>query len=945
VAEGAQVQTKTAQSLADSRDITVIILTNPTSSPISSYTTSVDPALILAKPAPVDQVVLDLAGMPIPAWYSKYGTGLSSAEILYKSSIMVNGVQQISIGDGPYVNDIGPVVDIPDVVVPSLDDNWHKVVVTDLSDCDVVIQSDAQSSYIFSVTGVYTAMGSLLAQDILFPVSSRHIVKTPDGTLHAVCSYIVSSISRIFYLKSTNGGETWVSTIVDNDDGQSYIMPSITCDSDNGIHITYTRYDAVNFDTIWAFCGSDIPAGFEMCSDAGNIGYHRVLIGEQGTYYPASLVGEPDPLCHHNHGMHTTNGTPSSCYNYTNYTGASPIAACDFHHASATFECIGASSLPVSKSIKLLRYHGLPPSLPADIIVPFKSPVPVGYSRYSEQDLYPLYGSTDVGVIVGSAQHRHAIDYSLTGDAGHYSLSVGSATPSHCDHLHIGTAYTPYSSNLYPLHSVILGRVVTPRTILSVDAILMLTGAPTSFPSLTSLSAIGEELYRKIIIGDSTYYDGGVATFDHHHEDAVYTTVAGGVATTGSTLSGPPGVISCAVSNHGHNFVSAITDNIHVFPTIGPRMYGVNSEIDLSPYGNDLFYRYISPSGVLSSVVNVSLIQKRFPSFEGTCLVDGSGDIHFIWAAQGLNSGSNINRARICYKKISSGVPGSRTDLTTSDNHMLYPSLDIDKLGDIHTAWFNATTCQSLEYRKCSSGVWGDVEILDSDSYVGYPSNIITDKDCNVFLLYAKWTDVDTAIKEVFYRKRTSGVWGDATNLSPNKAVSGYNQFTGQIYLDNKGNVMFTWSGKGYGAHAGVYHPVYRYVTAAGSVIPTLAGDAVDMFPDDDNEIIYPNVFWHYYPVVDSVYHNLVVAGITIMYLYNPRGTLFDVADIKFFSSSDALVGDIGPLGLGGLGDSDLFAGGVSGESVLQKNTYTVGTRGYVCRSSLVQSTAGSYLS
>lgn len=127
---------------------------------------------------------------------------------------------------------------------------------------------------------------------------------------------------------------------------------------------------------------------------------------------------------------------------------------------------------------------------------------------------------------------------------------------------------------------------------------------------------------------------------------------------------------------------------------------------------------------------------------------------------------------------------------------------------------------------------------------------------------------------------------------------------------------MFTFTGKGYGSHTTVYHPVYRYLTSAGTLVPA-AGDASDIFPDDDNEIIYPSVFWHTFPLVSSVYHNLPVAGMTFLYLYNVRGVDYDTADIKFYSSPNALVGDVGPSGVGGSGEGDFSPGGVGAESLL----------------------------
>ena len=134
------------------------------------------------------------------------------------------------------------------------------------------------------------------AQYMLFPVSSRHICKTSDGVLHAVVSYDIDGLSRIIYLKSINGVAKWTSTIVDNDDGCDYVLPSITCDSADGIHITWSRWRYVIAWTYWLYSGSDTPEGFTCISDdSSGIAYQRLLRGGVGSY--SDDYGTP-------HGMH-----------------------------------------------------------------------------------------------------------------------------------------------------------------------------------------------------------------------------------------------------------------------------------------------------------------------------------------------------------------------------------------------------------------------------------------------------------------------------------------------------------------------------------------------------------------------------------------------------------------------------------------------------------------
>ena len=920
----AHVQTKMSQSLSESKEISAIVITNPTNDPVLNYRTSIDPALVSSKPIPVDQRVLDLSDEPVPAWLSHYATGLNESEIWHKSSIGPGGVQQVFVGDCPYVADIGASVDLPAQNDDNLSDDWHKNVVTDIASTNVIIAASIQFPVIPFLTGLYQS------QMILFPVSARHIVKTPDGAIHAVCSYLISAISRIVYLKSTNGGEKWIATIVDNNDGQHYVLPSITCDRNSGIHITYTRYDQVTFPTFWLYCGGATPDGFELVSNSGGLAYHRLLGGEEGTTYPVLGI-DPDTYSPHEHTGTVSGGEVNGSINklWEGYGGGSAIFG--WHHTAHNTDIEPASCLPVSRSLKLLRYWGIPTSIPADIIVPFNSDVPAGYTRYSDQDNYYIYCSDDVGTVVGAAQHRHVLTYNFNGEQ--YCLlggTAGGTAVTACIHAHAGSLYTSYAANNPPTQGIILGKVTSPLTVIAQNALLLL-GSASLLSSMTSLSAAGESLNGKHFIGKSIYSDlGGSLTHDHDDITTVTVPKTSGGCNSRISLSGyDTAYATCA---HTHNYNVFFNPYSSLVSRIMPRAYRVDTQIDCAKYGNDLFYRYISPLGVQASVVNISLVKRYYPSFEGVCLADGSDNLHFLWSAQGLNT--TPSKARVSYKKLTSGSLGPRVDLTTSDHHMLYPSMDIDSQGDIHTAWFNASTNQSLEYRKYSGGSWGAVENVDTDSYVGYPGNVITDKDCNVFLFYCKWTDAGTAIKEVFYRKRvkSTGLWSAATNLSPNKAASGYNQFSGQSFIDNKGNIVFIWSGKGYGAHTSVYHPIYRYITPSGTIVPAVGIDAIDLFPDDDTEMFYSNVFWHYYPVTSQVYQNLVVSGFTFLYLYNPRnGALKDTADLMFYSSPDALVGDIGNAGSGGSGDSILNPSGVGAESILQQETYTITTKGHVC--------------
>lgn len=914
----AHVQTKANQSLSESDAISVILIRNPESSPVSNYRTAIDPALVLSRPAPLDQKVIELDDSVSPAWFSKYGTGVSEAEIFHKRSILANGLQQIAVGDGPWISDVGPSVDLADSSDPtSLIDDWHKTIVTDLTDDDIEVISAAQ-------TGAYHSSSSLIAQYMLYPISSRHIVKTGDGVLHAVVARLSSGVNRVFYLRSGNGGRTWTSTAVDLDDGRNYIYPSITCDSEGGIHITFTRHALYQFTTYWLYSGSDIPSGFELISNVGGIANQR-LLGAADARYMADLS---DAV--HGHSYSASGGDVIGCSSrvYPEYSRA----YCTWHHTATNHVLSDASSLPICKSLKMIQFYGIPNYIPAGVVLPFNTPsLPAGVTRYSAQDGYPIYLMDDVGVVYGAAQHRHVLSYNYTGSAYCQSVWNGSGTGSACDHSHTGSVNTAYADNSLPKYGVVLASVDSDLFTIPQNSIIFTSSGVvgTSFPAnFVSLSLSGETLFKKYLVGAASYSDLG-GSLQHDHADLTFDSVAASNSVSISSVTISGAMISMASYNHKHRVTVAFDPGYNVMPYFSPRAFSLSSDLPVGNYSGDLFYVYISPTGVVSSPVNISQMHQYFPSMEASVLVDAAEDVHVLYACQGLNT--TPGRSRICYIKKSSGSWGSRVDITTDDYHMQYPSMDIDVVGDIHAAWFNATTCQSLQYRKCVSGAWDSIEDVDTSSYVGVPGNIITDKDCNVFLFYAYWTDAGTAIKEVLYRKRTSGGWGAAVNLTPGKAAAGYNQFPGQALLDNKGNVIITITGKGYGAHTSVYHPVYRYITPDGTVVPSTVNDAVDFFPDDDNEIIYPTVFWHSYPLTDDVYQNLVVSGFTFLYLYNPRNTSSkDTADLRFYSSPNALVGDVGAVGSGGSGEGDFVPSGVSAESIFQHETFTINNRGHL---------------
>lgn len=926
VSDLSQVQTKSRIPLAESQSISVVLLENDTDQNLANYLTTLDPAIVVDKNENEPSKLIDLSDSPIPSCSVRYNTNVGVSNTWYKSIVTRGGIVTIKVGSSP-LGDIGSVIGIGDY------DWWHKSIVTDLTPGDVEI---ANGKDVYGVTSTFFT--TVLAQEIIYPVSSRHVVMTSDGVIHAVACWMVSGVSRIIYLKSVDGGTTWTQTYIDNDDGHNYVFPSITCDKNNGIHITYSRWDKdVFFDTFWLYAGGSIPSGFELLSGPSGVAYHRLLGGKDSTYSSGCSYD-------HGHSGGVSGGSADPCDGFI--TGAEHALFCGWHHDSFSSSLATSSLLPLSRSLKLLVYHGIPPEIPADIIIPFKSTVPSPLTRYSDQDGYRIYCSDDVGTVVGATSHTHLLSYSLTGgdtlwyqirDDGPYR-NIFPDIP----HSHIGSVNINSANNNPPTYGVYLGKVSTPLSSLPTNALLMVSDSIT-LPDFTDMSSSsGKTLYNKFFEGYNGFTDlGGDET--HYHSDTVFKTVG---ASACHYVYTEMWALPCSRCEHGHIFTATTTPTTNYAAYFFPHVYSVDADLDISAYGNDVFYRYISPGGVTSAPVNVSQLKQCYPAFHSVCLADGQDDLHVLWASFGINT--HPERARICYKKMTGGSWGSREDLTTDDNHHIYPSMDIDLNGDIHTAWFDVRSMQSVQYRKKASGVWGSIEDVDTSSYVAAPSNIVVDHDCNAHLIYGKCSNPLAPVYEILYRKRdaATGVWSSATNLSPGKAAAGYTQFPGQITFDNKKNVLITWNAKGCPGHTSVYHPVYRYVKSDGTILPDPTTDEpIDLFPNDSNSIIYPNVFWHSYPLVEGVYHNLPVKGLAMLYLYNVRGTDEDTADLRFYASEDAIVGDVGLLGNGGSGDGDITTqGGARCEIALKTRTYTATIRGHINKTLIHKSGFGGYV-
>ncbi len=818
-----EVRNKARVPLSESRDISVILLENPTGDPVTCYRTAIDPALVLDKSRlnPISNMrVLDENHVPITI----YQTELDPAEVLHKRTLHSGGSVSIIVGDGPWVDDLGAVTDLEQPEEQSISDWWHKTHVTDLAPDDVTIIPSAT----FDLPNYSPDNRS--AQFVLYPVSSRHLVKTSDGTLHAICNYKIAGRHRVVYLKSVDGGEHWTSEIVDSDEAfVEYINPSITVDKNDGIHITYSKWDGVLDYTYWLFSGSSTPAGFTLVSGVGGNANQRILTGGTGAYSPDLSANN------HSHSYSYWGGASIGATNMGYDVGLyyTYVALHGYHHSSFGPVSLSlASRLPPYRSMKILKYPGIPPSLPADIVIPFTNAVPAGFSRYSDQDGYYIFGSDTVGTLGGSATNYHTFSGTFAAADGCLTCEMEmypSYTFAGCGHTHPFSINSSPSSHIPPSYNTILGLVTSPITTLPANSIILSASVLSSLFS-TDLSSSGI-LSNKCIVGNNSYSDAGGSTTHIHDNFSGNTGPA--VGSAGMDYYEYPWSGHAWISNTDHYHGVGVTDveATSNYPAyFAPYFMQVNSDLDLSLFGKDVFYRYKPKEGAWSVPVNISDLHSLYPSFESTVLCDPDDHPHIVAACGNVNI-AHANYSTICHWE-KDGAWGAREDLSADDIDARYPSLDVDKNDAVHVAWFDFTNFSSIQYINNVGGTWNAIEKIvgGNGNYVGFPGNLLLDANGVPHLFYKKWSDPDTKIGDVYYSNRIGGAWSAPVNFSPGKSAAGYNQTAGQSSFDNQGGLVCTWTGKGYGLYTGMYHPVYRYISKDGTITPPLGEDAIDLF-------------------------------------------------------------------------------------------------------------------
>jgi len=919
--DSVHVRTKHAADFAQTRTLTVTTIENPTDSNIENYVTGVDPSVICSKnpegyPAAQSLKITNIEKEIETSWLTAYVTGVNPADIYTKNIVTSGGVKHVYIGNNG-LPDIGPVV------YPSNDD--HKNAVVDLAPVDLAIYEDVT----FDLPSVIAGRASAAAEYILYPVSARHIVRDSTGLIHAVVCIKIGSRQRVVYLVSDSGGVAWSAEVVDSDeDYMEYIYPSITVDRFDGVHLVYSRWDGIEGRCFLLYAGSTTPTGWTLVSGSGGEFYNRLLCAWD--FYCDGMADT------HSHNFNWIDQLPGAVYAAD--MGPRYQARYD-HHSDYTIAMSESSIIPPYKTLKVISYPGLPPSIPKDAVLMFSISAPSGFTRYSAQDGFYIRCSDTVGSTGGTTNHKHTISGELLdshgGCCGDFQCAFDNIA-SACYHSHTFSFDTEYSDHLPLAWNVVLGKADSEMFTIPATAILMFDLFPTNSEFL-SLSGAEESLQYMSIKGGTSYEEGGGSMIHDHG------TYASG---TSSTYSGHEGETTwsnfespfAAAYPHNHRVDAALAGEYN-FPSMkGVPLCRATSDLDCSTFGKDIFYRYRPKDGAWTDPLNISNSNSYYQQVEPAILADSNNDLHVVWG-YGYWA-TPYAHTKIVYRKRTGASWGAIEDVSTDQANLRYPSIDIDRAGNVHVAWWDATNFNAVQYRKKSPSGWESVENIDTNSYVGWISNLVADANGYPHLVYAKFSSMENKYKELYYTKRTGAGWASPTNITPNKASSNYHQFPGQLSLDNKGGLFVSFSGMGYGSYPAKYSLACRYVKPDGTIVPSTSLPPEPLLEDEDVHCIYPCLFWHIYPYASGVYQNLTIQGLTMLYLHDLTGTYFETADVKFHSSEQAIVGDAADHGRGGSGSGRIVGdlgtiGGTGGESVLQKTSYHTTIRGSICQSKI----------
>ena len=325
--------------------------------------------------------------------------------------------------------------------------------------------------------------------------------------------------------------------------------------------------------------GASIPTDWSCLSCGSGTFFQNFAIGTTSTSY-GSTSGSV------NH-THTASGSVLGSASASTEAGSGTIAPVAHTHTySPTISTV--SNLPSYRQLRVIQYTasaGEPATLPTGAIAVFDATVPTGWTRYSAQDGYYIYGEDTPGVTGGSNTDSHAITGTTgasTGTGQRVRGGGAQASGASDTHTHDISSASAGISKEPPYIEVILGKLDTAAAPTNGIISMWTDEVPSGWLDVSSDEAA--PFNNRLIKGSATYgTTGGSLT----HTPADVTGITSGAPS--ATISGRVGTAGSGGSHTHSVSVTGFSTENHLPPVVGV-VFGKRQGTD--PVYEQLSYRW-----------------------------------------------------------------------------------------------------------------------------------------------------------------------------------------------------------------------------------------------------------------------------------------------------------------------------------------------------------------
>lgn len=308
-------------------------------------------------------------------------------------------------------------------------------------------------------------------------------------------------------------------------------------------------------------------------------------------------------------------------------------------------------------------------------------------------------------------------------------------------------------------------------------------------------------------------------------------------------------------------FNNTSTSSKHFYPTIcrGIKFFGTTLPLVLHQVGTYLNVAgdsYNSSYGVkIPTYANITndiyqgnyLVTDYSYDYKSDFISDYNGILYYIC--------SNSNTQLRCYRSINYGKNWADTNFPQISGYdQLQPSFVVDSENNIHVVWNSKDSTHSggsIKYSKFDGISWSSPVLISDANYSSNRPCIAIDSKNNLHVVWSGYGNTSTSYYQIYYKKFNGQSWSTVSNVY---LITGYQQSSPKITVDNNDNLHVVWSG--YDATSTSYpqiryckfdNVVWKYYKLTSSTINSQ--DAPSIVTDSKNNI---HVVWSGYTSATS---------------------------------------------------------------------------------------------